>query len=237
VAAKRYVGVSGFSYATWKGTFYPRDLKPEDFLTYYSKRLQTVEINSSFYAPPRSSVLKSWSDKTGSDFKFSFKAPRKITHISKLGEGSSEEALRFFKSVSSMGRKCGPILFQLPPFLKFDLPRLEGFLSRSSEIKDRVFEFRDPTWFQDSTYRALDSAGASLCVAETEEARPEIKVIGTRAYFRLRRDSYSDPDIASWSRVIREGTNECEECYAYLRHDETGKNALLARQLAISLNS
>src|SRR5438552_11610642 len=84
------VGVSGFSYVGWKGNFYPENLKSEEFISYYSQRLNSVEINSSFYAPPSLAVVKSWAGKTGDNFKFSFKAPRQITHILKLGKGSVE---------------------------------------------------------------------------------------------------------------------------------------------------
>jgi len=85
-----YVGVSGFSYPGWKGNFYPKDLKSEDFLGYYSQKLNSVEINSSFYAPPRAMMVKSWLGKTRDDFRFSVKSPRQITHILKLGEGSAD---------------------------------------------------------------------------------------------------------------------------------------------------
>jgi len=235
MTTKFYVGVSGFSYAGWKGTFYPEDLKTEDFLSYYSKHLMSVEINSSFYAPPRLNVLKNWSDKTGKEFKFSFKAPRKITHISKLGNGSSRDALSFSKSVSSLGSKSGPILFQLPPYMKLDYDRLGGFLSETEDIKERVFEFRNPSWFQNSTFRLLEKEGVSFCVAETDEGKPEVKAVGALAYFRLRRENYSESEIDSWSKTIQEVSEECDESFVYLRHDETGKNALLAKRLAASM--
>src|SRR5437870_7965112 len=91
---KFYVGVSGFSYASWKGTFYPKDLKSEDFLSFYSGKLNSVEINSSFYAPPSAAMVKSWAGRTGEDFRFAIKSPRLITHTLKVGKGASEAADR-----------------------------------------------------------------------------------------------------------------------------------------------
>ena len=103
-----FVGISGFSYAGWKGKFYPRDLKNEDFLTYYAQHLNSVEINSSFYAPPSAAMVKSWSARTSEDFRFAFKAPKQITHILKLGRGSSEAAEKLSKTLDLLGPKRGP---------------------------------------------------------------------------------------------------------------------------------
>jgi uncharacterized protein YecE (DUF72 family) len=233
LGTKIFVGVSGFSYAGWKGRFYPAELSSEEFLHYYSGQLHSVEINSSFYAPPRVSVLKSWSSKTSDDFRFSFKAPRSVTHISKLGEGSSKSALSFSESLESIGLKRGPVLFQLPPYAKQDLKRLESFLSESSEISKRVFEFRNASWFQSSTYRLIERSGASLCTMESDESKPDVQVIGGLSYFRLRRSHYSPADIDLWGEIVRKTAGSSKECYVYLRHDETGENALLARRLSL----
>ena len=230
VAGKYHVGVSGFSYPAWKGKFYPKELKNEEFLGYYSKQLETVEINSSFYAPPRAAVVESWAERTGEKFRFSFKAPKLITHVLKLGKGASEAAERFSKVLDSLGQRRGPILFQLPPFLKQDDGLLDDFLSETSGVKDRVLEFRHQSWFQESTYRLLGKHGAGLCIAETEEMEPVFQVTGGIAYFRLRNESYVPEEIDRWARKIRETSKDLEG-YAYLRHDEMGENAVLAQRL------
>jgi len=230
-----FVGVSGFSYSSWKGTFYPSDAKSEEFLAHYSSRLDSVEINSSFYAPPRAAVVNGWSAKTNEEFRFSFKAPRLITHIMKLGKESSEAANKFFGTVNLLGPRLGPILFQLPPYSKLDHDLLEEFLSKTSRIKRRIFEFRNETWFKDSTYSLLEHHGAGFCIADTEDLEPTFRVTGRLAYFRLRKDSYDESVIDKWSGVIRRASEGSEECYVYLRHDETGKNALLAQRLSEKL--
>ena len=226
-----HVGVSGFSYASWKGKFYPEETKAEDFLSYYARRLNSVEINSSFYAPPRPDVVKGWSGKTGEGFRFSFKAPRRITHILKLGEGSAEAAQGLSNVLEFLGPKRGPVLFQFPPYSKYDLKLLETFLSETSAIRERVFEFRNESWLLDSTYRLLERHSASFCIAETEDMKPVFQVTGGLAYFRLRKDAYDTKAVDSWAKKIAETIKGSGKCYAYMRHDETGENALLGQRL------
>ena len=230
-----FVGVSGFSYPRWKGKFYPKDLKSEEFLSYYSQKLNSVEINSSFYAPPTTAIAKSWAAKTHDNFRFSIKSPRQITHILKLGNGSFESAQRLDGTLELLGRKRGPILFQLPPFLRQDLRLLESFLQGTSRLPKRVFEFRNESWLTESTYSLLEKHQTGFCVAETEDMKPVLRVVGDTAYFRLRKDAYDAHNIDVWSAQIRDLTRSARETYVYLRHDETGENAGLALRLWESL--
>jgi uncharacterized protein YecE (DUF72 family) len=232
VTRKMYVGISGFSYPRWRGRFYPKETKSEEFLTYYSQHLNSVEINSSFYASPNAAAVEGWSAKTDEKFRFAFKAPRQITHILKLGTGASEAADRLSKTLDLLGPRRGPILFQLPPYSKQDIKLLDGFLSETSGIKSRVFEFRHESWLQNPTYRLLEKHGAGFCIADTEDMKPAFKVTGGLAYFRLRKESYDAKAIDGWAERIREVSEGLQECYAYLRHDETGENAILAQRLA-----
>jgi len=176
--------------------------------------------------------VKSWSAKTKENFRFAFKAPRQITHILKLGNGSSEAADRLSKTLDLLGPKRGPVLFQLPPYSKQDQKLLDEFLSKTSGIKNRVFEFRHESWLQSSTYQLLEKHEAGFCVAETEDMRPAFQVTGGFAYFRLRKESYDAKVIDEWAEKIREMTKGIQECYVYLRHDETGENAILAQGLS-----
>ncbi len=233
MARKRvFVGVSGFSYPGWKGKFYPENSKSEEFLALYSKRLNSVEVNSSFYAPPSTMMVKSWSSKTSEDFRFAFKAPRQITHILKLGEGSPEASERMSKTLDLLGPRRGPILFQLPPFARADLKLLEGFLDGTPAIGSRVFEFRHESWLQESTYELLEKEKAGFCIAETEDMAPSFKVTSDIAYFRLRKDRYDTDTVAKWTKKIAETAKSANEVYVYLRHDDKGENALLAEKLA-----
>jgi len=224
---KFFVGVSGFSYASWKGNFYPKDLKNEDFLSFYAGKLNSVEINSSFYAPPSAATVKSWAGRTGEDFRFAIKSPRLITHTLKIGKGAPEAADRLRKTLDLLEGKLGPVLFQLPPFFKQDLKTLESFLTQTAGVK-KVFEFRHDSWMNDSTYQLLEKHDAGFVIAETEDMKPVLKVTGGLPYFRLRKDAYSSRDVDAWTEQIREIIKGSEEAYVYLRHDETGENASYA---------
>jgi uncharacterized protein YecE (DUF72 family) len=226
-----FAGVSGFSYASWKGKFYPKDLKSEDFLSFYAGKLNSVEINSSFYAPPSAAMVKSWAGRTGEDFRFAIKSPRLITHTLKLGKGASEAADKLAKTLDLLGGKLGPVLFQLPPFFRQDLKTLESFLTQTVGVKKKVIEFRHESWLGDSTYQLLDKHEAGFCIAETEDMKPVLRVTGGLPYFRLRKDAYSAKEVSVWTEKIREIINGSDEAYVYLRHDETGENASYAMGL------
>jgi uncharacterized protein YecE (DUF72 family) len=123
-------GASGYSFKEWKGTFYPSDLRPDGMLAWYSARLPTVEINNTFYRTPPASVLEGWAGATPADFRFAIKASRRITHISRLkAESVRRAACVSLSQPHALGEKRGPVLFQLPPNLKKDLPRLTEFLA------------------------------------------------------------------------------------------------------------
>ena len=234
---KVFVGVSGFSYSSWVGRFYPKGLKSDEFLGYYSKHLGSVEINSSFYAAPSAAMVRSWATKTAEEFRFAFKAPRLITHILKLGKGASEASAKLSATIENLGPRLGPVLFQLPPFSKLNQELLQSFLSETGDIgHQKVFEFRHPSWFTESIYRLLDEHQTGFCIADTKDLEPTFKVTGGLAYFRLRKDSYDGKAIDRWSEKIRRLSAGAKECYAYLRHDETGENALLAQRLSKSLH-
>lgn len=226
-----FVGVSGFSYASWKGKFYPKDLKNEDFLSFYAGKLNSVEINSSFYAPPSAAMVKSWASRTSEEFRFAIKSPRLITHTLKLAKGASDAADRLAKTLDLLGGKLGPVLFQLPPFFRQDLKTLETFLTQAVSVKKKVFEFRHESWLSDSTYQVLENHDAGFCIAETEDMKPVLKVTGGLPYFRLRKDAYTAKDMTEWTEQIQETVKGSDEAFVYLRHDETGENALYAEKM------
>src|SRR5438128_1527415 len=212
---KFFVGVSGFSYASWKGNFYPKDLN-------------SVEINSSFYAPPSAAMVKSWASRTGEDFRFAIKSPRLITHTLKLGKGAPEAADRLGKTLDLLGGKLGPVLFQLPPFFRQDLKTLESCLTQTAGVKKKGLEFRHDSSLSDSTYELLEKHDAGFCIAETEDLKPVLRVTGGLPYVRLRKDVYTAGDVSKWTEKIREIIQGSEQAYVYLRHDETGENASYA---------
>jgi uncharacterized protein YecE (DUF72 family) len=135
----------------------------------------------------------------------------------------------------SLGEKNGPVLFQLPPYSKQDLKLLEDFLTSTSKIGGRVFEFRHESWLNDPTYTVLEKHDADFCIAETEDMKPVFKVTGKMPYFRLRGESYDAKMIDDWTGKIRETSRGRESVYVYLRHDENGDNAARALRILESL--
>jgi uncharacterized protein YecE (DUF72 family) len=217
---KLQAGASGYSFKEWKGTFYPEKMKPEEMLPFYAARLPTVEINNTFYRMPQPAMLENWVRCTPDGFRFAIKASRRITHISRLKESAADSVAYLYKNLASLGAKRGPVLFQLPPLLKKDLPRLEGFLAMLPEGHRAAFEFRNDTWFDDDVYAALRGAGASLCLSEREDnAPPPMIETAPWGYVRLRLEHYSDDDLRRWAeRLARTSWNEV---FVYFMHEPT----------------
>jgi uncharacterized protein YecE (DUF72 family) len=214
-------GASGYSFKEWKGTFYPADMKPEGMLAFYGERLPTVEINNTFYQMPKVAVLENWARATPESFRFAIKASRRITHMSRLKADTAADSVNFlYRNLESLGAKRGPVLFQLPPFLKKDLPRLNEFLELLPQDHRAAFEFRNDSWFADDVYEALKTAGASLCFSERQDnAPPPLVETAPWGYVRLRLESYSDDDLRQWAaRLAATGWGEI---YAYFMHEPT----------------
>ena len=165
-----WVGTSGFQYAEWKGTFYPEDLSTAKMLGYYAERLATTEINYTFHRIPSAKTIEGWWKGTPEHFRFSLKAPQKVTHFAKLR--NCGDTLRYFHQViCDLEKKLGCVLFQLPPNLKKDAELLRAFLQDVPEGMRCAFEFRDASWFSDEIYDLLRAKNAALCLAESEDAK------------------------------------------------------------------
>ena len=218
---KLLAGASGYSFKEWKGDFYPEKIKPEEMLGFYSQRLPTVEINNTFYQMPKAAVLENWARLTPEPFRFAIKASRRITHMSRLKADTAADSVQYlYEQLKTLGAKRGPVLYQLPPFLKKDLPRLTEFLALLPEGHRAAFEFRNDTWFSDDVYAALKNAGAALCLSEREDnAPPPLVETAPWGYVRLRLETYSEQDLEQWAgRLARTGW---AETYAYFMHEPT----------------
>src|SRR6185312_1027272 len=159
------IGTSGWHYKHWIGNFYPAKFPASKMLAYYDKRFDSVEINNSFYMLPKIETLSAWRDATPPNFEFAIKASRFLTHNKKLKE--PENALNnFLPRAEALGWKLGPILFQLPPKWGINLDRLSEFLQALPKYHRYTFEFREPSWLQDSTYELLKRHNAAFCIYE-----------------------------------------------------------------------
>ena len=215
-----HAGASGYSFKEWKGIFYPEKCKPEEMLPFYSERITTVEINNTFYRMPQPAMLESWVKCTPPHFRFAIKASRRITHMSRLKDTAQEPVEFLYRNLAALGAKRGPVLFQLPPNLKKDLPRLQAFLAMLPADHRAAFEFREQSWFDDDVYAALRGAGAALVLSEREDNAPPPLVETARwGYLRLRLEQYDEDGFRKWAEHIR--ATAWEETYAYFMHEPT----------------
>ena len=225
-----WIGTSGYNYPEWKGSFYPDDLPSAKMLPYYAERFPTVEINYTFYRMPDEKLVGGWAGQTPLPYRFTLKAPRRITHDSRL-KNAGELASRFCLVASTLGDKLGALLFQLPPNLKKDLPLLEAFLGELPSRVTAAFEFRHPSWLDDEVFEKLAGRNIALCVADSEKLSTPVRVTADYAYFRLRDEGYTPADIGRWAETIARETAGCRDVYVYFKHEEEGKGPEFARLL------
>jgi uncharacterized protein YecE (DUF72 family) len=221
-----YVGTSGFSYKEWKGSFYPEDLPASGMLRYYAERLSAVEINNTFYRMPRSEMLAQWAAQVPEGFVFVLKASQRITHQKRLKE-AGDAVDYFFRAARSLAERLGPVLFQLPPNLKKDLPRLVDFLAVLPGDCRAAFEFRHASWFEPDVFEALRARGQALCLAEDEELATPVEATADWGYARLRRQDYGPEDLRRRADAYRE--MPWKELYVFFKHEEGGAGPALAR--------
>lgn len=223
-----YVGTSGYSYKEWKGSFYPEKIPAKEMLRYYSERLSTVEINATFYRMPQQSMLENWKDQVPGSFRFSLKAPQRITHFKRLKE-TEEETKYFLETAVVLAEQLGVVLFQLPPNLKKDLPRLEAFLAQLPASTRAAFEFRHPTWFDDDVLDLLRSRNIALVVSDTDDMpTTHIDKTADWGYLRLRRVNYSEENLQEWLGRIR--SQNWKETFLFFKHEDAGTGPKLAAQ-------
>jgi uncharacterized protein YecE (DUF72 family) len=170
---------------------------------------------------PKVSVLEHWAAETPEHFRFAIKASRRITHDARLkAEAAAESVAYLYRNLDTLGAKRGPVLFQLPPFLKKDLRRLIEFLQVLPDNHRAAFEFRHDSWFDDEVYAALKEAGAALCLSEREDnAPPPLVETAPWGYVRLRLEEYSDDDLAQWA--VRLTSTAWQDIHVYFMHEPT----------------
>jgi uncharacterized protein YecE (DUF72 family) len=229
-----FAGTSGWAYPTWKPGFYPPGLPAKRFLEHYASRLNSVEVNYSFRTLPSATMLAGWLAATPPGFRFSFKAPQRITHFNRLRdcEAAVAEFVAALQPVGNAG-KLGPLLFQLPPNFKADPERLASFLGAPALGGSRppllAFEFRHESWFAEETYSILRAHNAALCIAESDDLRtPEVHCASTHACFRLRHDGgYGAQEIETFAEKFS-ALAAMLDVYVYFKHEDEPTGALNA---------
>jgi uncharacterized protein YecE (DUF72 family) len=224
-----FLGTSGWAYSSWKPGFYPHGLPQKKFLEYYATQLNSVEVNYTFRQLPTQSMLSGWLAATGNNFRFSFKAPQRLTHILRLRDCSDTVAglACALAPVVAAGR-FGVVLFQLPPNFKADVPRLDSFLDVAGSAGLRMaFEFRHSTWFCDEAYEVLRRHQAALCAAESDDLETPDVATAPFSCYRLRKSGYSAAQHECIANTLRKRSAD-GEVFAYFKHEEQPAGALSA---------
>jgi uncharacterized protein YecE (DUF72 family) len=211
------VGTSGYAFKEWKGPFYPEDLSDKDMLRYYSAQFSTVEINNTFYRLPKEHVLSDWASQVPDGFALALKASQRITHHARLKAEAASPLEFLLKNVSALGDRLGPILFQLPPNLKKDLPRLQAFVALLPAKGKYTIEFRHASWFDDDVVATLRERQIALTVIDQEEFSAPMIPTASWGYLRLHRYDYDARALATWARRVQD--EPWTDAYVYFKHD------------------
>ena len=231
-----FVGTSGYGYAKWKGRFYPAKLPKQEMLSFYASRFRSVEINSSFYKMPEAATLQEWASQVPAGFRFTFKAPQRITHYKRLRD-VGELTTVFLQTVGVLKKRLGPLLFQLPPNFKKDVPRLQGFLALLKPSNRVAMEFRHASWFDDEVF-ALLRKHKTAALHRGGGRRPR------RAVSRDRRLGLFAAAPGGLQRrgaqevgAARLNTQVWKDCFVFFKHEDTGTGPVFASRLLKALGA
>ena len=230
----QWIGTSGYNYPEWRGSFYPEKLPTSKMLAYYAARFNTVEINYTFYRMPTASQLGNWAAIVPEAFRFTLKAPRRITHDSRL-QHCEELVAAFCAVASTLGPRLGVLLFQLPPTFRRSLGVLEQFLACLPAGTRAAFEFRHESWHDPEVYDALRRRNLALCIADSEKMSTPQEITADYGYFRLRDEGYESADITRWGETIERLASSWTDVFVYFKHEEQGIGPHFAQQLREAL--
>jgi uncharacterized protein YecE (DUF72 family) len=236
VADRVHVGCSGWVYKHWRGIFYPEGLPQRLWFQRYAEDFDTVEINASFYRLPLATTFEGWRDKAPPGFRYAVKVNRFITHLKKLN-GVEEEVARFIALARPLGPALGPLLYQLPPSLHKDLPRLEAFLKLLPPDLEQVFEFRHKSWYDEEVLDMLDSHGVGFVSHDLKGIESPRWASGRTAYVRFHGAGgkywgrYSDDALLRWTDWIAEQLELGRSVWCYFNNDIHGHALEDARTL------
>jgi uncharacterized protein YecE (DUF72 family) len=241
-----HLGTQSWSNRYWRGNFYPHDTKSEKYLDEYAKRLNAVEIDSSFYAIPRAEVVMHWRDVTPNDFRFTAKFPRMITHQNVLKDVEAETR-QFLGVMALLGEKLGPLVLQFPFSFRIQYrERLAQFLAALPGEFRYAIEVRHPDWYTEPFYALLEKHGVALVLADYGKMPTSmqitadftyIRLVGNRSDFpggRARALINRDAELDRWSAVITRLAAQGLSVWAfandvYQGHAPTTVRALLER--------
>jgi uncharacterized protein YecE (DUF72 family) len=243
--ARLFLGTSGWNYKHWSdGVFYSQGLKPAEWLDFYARTFDAVEVNNTFYRLPEKSVFENWRRTTPADFIFTIKASRYFTHLKRLLDAETHVAL-FLNRAVGLGDKLGCILFQLPPQFHYEQERLQDLLNFIDwqQIIPGVrcaLEVRDKRWLNDDCFGRLTAHNWSLVLADKPGQASDGPV--TADFVFMRRHGPGGNHVANYpEEMLREDAKRVRafleggrDVYLYFNNDVGGyaiANALRIRTL------
>jgi uncharacterized protein YecE (DUF72 family) len=224
--ARVLIGTSGWHYESWRGPFFPQGLPIKNQLQYYASQFETTELNGVFYRTPTPETVRNWREQTGNSFVFAWKASKYITHWKRLSDRSASSLALMEQRIALLGRKVGPILFQLPPQFEVDSDRLASFFRLLSRKRRYTFEFRHPSWYQPRILRMLAEENIALCLSDHHDAPAPWKRTADFVYVRGHgpggryRGHYRGDTLAAWARRITSWKRQGCDVYVYFDNDQ-----------------
>jgi uncharacterized protein YecE (DUF72 family) len=225
-----WIGTSGYDYPEWRGSFYPERMPAAKMLPFYAEHFRTVEINATFYRMPIERILAGWAALTPSSFKFTLKAPRRITHEARL-IGREPLVKAFCTAAKTLGDRLGVLLFQLPPSLPKNVEVLDTFLAHVPPDLRAAFEFRHDSWHAEDVFKRLRASNVALCIADSEKMSTPVVETADFGYLRLRDERYVAADLDRWAEVVKNHRQAWRDTFVYFKHEEEGKGPAFAREL------
>ena len=235
--AEVLIGTSGWHYASWKGPFFPRELRLTDQLRFYASQFRTAELNGVFYRTPSEEAVRGWRAQTGDDFVFAWKASKFITHWKRLSARSDNSLALLESRLSLLGEKAGPVLFQLPPQFERDDARLGSFLKMLNPKRRYSFEFRHPSWYANAVFRLLAQHNIALCISDHAHAPAPWRRTADFVYVRGHgphgryKGRYSSATLATWHERIVRWRRRGHAVFVYFDNDQKSAAPLDARRL------
>jgi uncharacterized protein YecE (DUF72 family) len=231
------IGTSGWIYKHWRGAFYPERLPAREWFAFYARSFDTVEINNTFYRLPSADAFAAWRDQAPPGFLYAVKASRYLTHMKKLKD-PAPALERILGRSRLLGPHLGPVLYQLPPHWRCDLDCLRQFLAALPRDLWHVFEFREPSWYNDAVRDLLTEAGVGFCVHDMRGSESPDWVTGPLAYLRFHGPTelkyagrYTPDHLRRSAERIEQIRDAGHDVFAYFNNDNRGYAVANAREL------
>ena len=236
--ARIFIGTSGWSYQSWRGPFFPKEVMIKHHLQYYASQFDSAELNGVFYRTPSLEAVRGWRDGTPDDFVFAWKASKFITHWKRLSDRSRNSLALIEERLKILGRKAGPVLFQLPARFEANPERLDSFMRLVPKRWRVAFEFRHDSWYHREIFKLLRRHDVALCISDHHDAPTPWEVTASFVYVRGHgptgryRGHYSERTLKEWAKRITTWKRGRKDVYVYFDNDQKSAAPADALRLA-----